>query len=171
MIKRYLECGKVVSTHGVRGEVKVQPWCDTPEFLLDFKTLYLEQGKKPVKVESARVHKGMVLLKVAGIDTLDGAVTLRGRILYIDREDAPVEEGRYFIQDLLGMTVLDADSGAVYGKLTDVIPTGANDVYEITTPEGKQLLAPAIPQVVVETDVAGRTMRIRPLKGLFDDAD
>ncbi|HHY52500.1 MAG TPA: 16S rRNA processing protein RimM [Clostridiales bacterium] len=171
MVKRYLECGKIVSTHGVRGEVKVQHWCDTPEFLLNFDTLYFEQGKQPVKVEGARVHKGMVLLKLAGIDTLDAAVTLRGRILYIDREDAPEEEGRYFIQDLLGMTVSDADSGVVYGKLTDVIATGANDVYEITTPEGKKLLAPAIPQVVVETDVAGGNLRIRPLKGLFDDAD
>lgn len=171
MVKRYLECGKIVSTHGVRGEVKVQPWCDTPDFLLNFKTLYLDQGSRPVKVEAARIHKGMVLLKVAEIDTLDAAVTLRGQILYIDREDAPPEEGRFFIQDLLGLTVVDADDDTIYGKLTDVIPTGANDVYEITTLEGKTLLAPAIPQVVVETDVAGGSLRIRPLKGLFDDAD
>lgn len=171
MLKRHLECGKIVSTHGVRGEVKVQPWCDTPEFLLDFGTLYLDGGSIPLQVEAARVHKGMVLLKAKGIDTLDAAAALRGRILYMDREDAPAEEGRFFLQDLLGMTVRDADSDEVYGKLTDIFFTGANDVYEITTPAGTRQLAPAIPQVVVETDIAGAVMRIRPLKGLFDDAD
>lgn len=171
MEKRYLECGKIVSTHGVRGEVKVQPWCDAPEFLLQFGTLYFGGGTAPVKVEGARVHKGMVLLKPQGVDTLDQAAALRGRVLYLDREDAPPEDGRYYIQDLLGIAVRDADTGAVYGTLTDVIATGANDVYEITTPAGKKLLAPAIPQVVLATDVAAGTMEIRPLKGLFADED
>lgn len=168
---QYLECGKIVSTHGVRGEVKVQPWCDTPDFLLDFSTLYLQKGGQPIQVEGMRIQKKMLLLKIQGIDTLDEAAALRGKVLYLDREDAPKEEGRYFIQDLIGLEVFDTDTGISYGRLTDVFPTGANDVYEITDEAGGKKLIPAIEQVVLETDLAGGRMRIRPLKGLFDDAD
>lgn len=170
MRKQYLECGKIVSTHGVRGEVRVMPWCDSPEYLCGFKTLYLQNGEKPLAVESARVNKTMVLLKIKGIDSLDDAVTLRGRVLYINRDDAP-DDGGVFIQDLIGIAVLDADSGKCWGKLTGVFATGANDVYTITDETGRERLVPAIPDVVVETDAEGGVMRIRPLKGLFEDAD
>ncbi len=170
MQKQYLECGKIVSTHGVRGELRVQPWCDSPEYICEFSTLYLQNGEKSLKVEQARVNKNVVLLKVAGIDTLDAAVTLRGRVLYINREDAPDDEGT-FIQDLIGLTVIDADSGKTWGKLTDVLSTGANDVYVLNCEDGVERLVPAIPDVIIETDVDGGTMKIRPLKGLFDDED
>jgi len=168
MLKRYLECGKIVSTHGVKGELKVQPWCDSAEFLLGFKTLYLESGKSALKVKSARIHKGMALLTFYGTESIDDAMKLRGKTLYIDREDAPPEDGRYYFQDLLGIGVEDADTGAFYGKITDIIETGANDVYEITGLGGKKLI-PAIPDVIVDTDAPGGKMRIRPLEGLFDD--
>lgn len=172
MRKAFLECGKVVSTHGVRGEVKVQPWCDSAEFLLHFKTLYLNRGERPLAVEGLRAHKGMALLKLYGIDSLEQAVTLRGKILYIDREDAPpAQDGEYFIQDLLGLAVRDADSGQAYGLLSDVFPTGANDVYEVTGADGRKHLIPAIRDVIVKTDVDGGVLLIRPLKGLFGDAD
>ena len=83
-------------------------------------------------------------------------------------EDAPNEEGVYFIQDLIGLEVLDVDTGKSYGKLTDVMQTGANDVYEVKDADGKTVLIPAIPDVVQETDLDGGVMRIRPLEGLFD---
>jgi len=168
MQKRYLECGKIVSTHGLRGEVRVQPWCDGPGFLLEFDTLYFDGGATPVTVEDARVHKNMLILKPQGVDDIDDAAALRGKVLYIDREDAPMEEGKHFIQDLLGLHVLDADTGQDYGKLTDVLHTGANDVYELTGEHGEKKLVPAIPDVVIETDIEGGTMRIRPLRGLFE---
>lgn len=187
MRKRYLECGKIVSTHGIKGELKVQPWCDGPEFLCGFDTLYIPKGNAlrsgaaldavdwpgcAVKVEGGRTNKNMVLLKLRSVDTLDDAVTLRGRIVYIDREDVPPdEEGTFFIQDLIGLEVRDADTGKVWGTLSDVFSTGANDVYAIAAEDGKQLLAPAIREVVVETNVEGGFMRIRPLEGLFDDPD
>ena len=170
MQKQYLECGKIVSTHGVLGELRVQPWCDSPDFLLGFETLYLDQGNKALPVERARVQKNMLLLKPKGVDCMDDAVALRGKILYIDRAEAPMDDGEHFVQDLIGLRVLDADTGEEYGKLSNVFFTGANDVYELTDQSGKKKLIPAIKDVVLETDVAGGVMRIRPLKGLFDDA-
>ena len=97
MKKKFLEIGKIVTTHGVMGEVKVYPWCDTPDFLTGFSTLYFHKGKDPVAVQQARVHKNMVLLKLQGTDTLEAAQALRNQILYADRADMPLEEGEYFI--------------------------------------------------------------------------
>ena len=168
MKKKFLEIGKIVTTHGVVGEVKVYPWCDTPDFLTGFSTLYFHKGKDPVLVQQARVHKNMVLLKLQGTDTLEAAQALRNQILYADRADMPLEEGEYFIQDLIGLTVVDADTGEEYGVLSQVSPTGANDVYHVRTPQ-REVLIPAIAQVIVETAVEDGVMRIRPLKGLFDD--
>lgn len=171
MIKKYLETGKIVALHGVRGEVRVQPWCDTPDFLLDFERLYTGAGSCFFDVESSRAHKNMVIMKLAGVDTPEQAAKLRGTVLYIDRDDAPLDEGDYFVQDLIGLEVRDADTGETYGTLTQVSQTGANDVYHILFGDGKERLIPAIPQVVLDIDPAGGAMLIRPLKGLFDDED
>ena len=171
MQKRYLECGKIVSTHGLRGELRVQPWCDGPGFLLEFSSFYLDSGTTSVEVEGARAHKNMLILKLKGVDCIDTGAAMRGKILYIDREDAPpMEEGEHFIQDLLGLRALDADTGREYGRITDVLHTGANDVYELTGEQREKKLVPAIPDVIIEIDLEGGVMRIRPLKGLFDDA-
>ena len=170
MLKQYLETGKIVTTHGLKGEVKVYPWCDDAEELLDFDVLYLNKGKTALEVEDAWVQNGnMVIMKFAGIDVIEKAQELRGKVLYIDRDDVELEEGQHFVQDLLGMEVVDADDGHVYGKLTDVSKTGANDVYHITFPDGKVRLIPKIPQVVIDIDVEAEKMTIRPLEGLFDD--
>lgn len=169
--KRFLETGKIVTTHGIAGEVRVYPWCDAPDFLLGFDTLYLDRGRQPVQVENARVHKNIVILKLAGVDTMDDALLLRNKILYIDRDDVELEEGEYFVQDLIGLAVLDADTGREYGTLTEVSQTGANDVYHIRRDGGPERLIPAIPDVVVQTDIDGGRMLIRPLKGLFEDED
>ncbi len=172
MRKRYLECGKIVSAHGIAGEFKVQPWVDSPGELEGVSALYLdEQGEQPLRILRARVHKGMLLFSAEGIGTVDEAVRLRGRVLYLDRNDLPLSPGEFFIQDLLGACVADADSGEEYGTLCDVSKTGANDVYHVLFPDGKERLVPVIPQVVVETDPEAGLIKIRPLKGLFDDED
>ncbi len=169
MKKRYLECGKLVSTHALLGEMKLQPWSDSAEFLLDFKTLYLKNGEEALEVVSARVHKGMLLVKFKGYEDINKAQTLRGSVVYIDREDDHLAEGDYYIQDLIGLDVYDIDNGKLYGKLVDVSETGANDVYHIEFGNGKIQLIPAIPQVVLEIDLDNNKMAIRPLEGLFDD--
>ncbi len=171
MIKDYLEIGEITGTHGVRGEMRVNPWCDTPGFMSAFKTLYLdEKGEKPVKV-SARPHGNIALIRMEGIDTVEQARKLRGCVLWMKRSDAHLPEGRYFIAELTGCSVFDADNPSLcYGILTDVSETGANDVWHITK-DSKEYLIPAIPDVVIETDVAAGRILIRPLKGIFDDED
>ena len=166
-MKQYLEIGKIVSVFGLKGEIKVQPWCDSPELLCEFDTLYWKSGT-PVKVERARVQKNIVVMKLEECDTVEAAQKLRGRVLYMDRNDVELEEGAYFVQDLIGMKVIDAESGEEYGELTEVSETGANDVYHIKSSEGKMYYIPAIPDVVKETDVEGQLMKITPLAGLFD---
>lgn len=167
MKKRFLECGKIVAAHGLRGEVKVQPWCDGPEALLPIGTFYLDKGAVPKKAERCRVQKNMVLLKLEGVDTPEAAQALRGRVLWLDREEDTLAEGQYYIQDLIGLSVEDADTGEVYGILRDVTETGANDVYHVAFPDGRVQLIPAIPQVVERIDIDGGKMLIRPLEGLF----
>ncbi len=171
MKKQYLEIGKIVNVHGLGGVVKVMPWCDSAEFLCEFDTLYRGKQHTPVEIERASVQKNMVLMKIAGVDTPEAANALRNTVLYMDRNDVELDEDTFFVQDLLGMTVQDADSGKVYGKLKEVLQTGANDVYEIEAPSGKSLLVPVIPQVVLSHDFETNTVTIRPLEGLFDDAD
>lgn len=166
MRKEFLECGKIVAPQGLRGEVRVEPWCD-PGFLAEFRVLYLNGS--PVKVEKARVQKNMVIIKLEGPETRDEALALRGKLLYLHRNDADLEEGEYFVQDLIGCAVVDADTGKDYGAVYDVRPTGANDVYYLRDPSGKERLVPAIPDVVLEKDIDGGIIKIRPLEGLFDE--
>ncbi len=171
MRKQFLECGKIVTTQGIKGEVRVQPWCDSPDFLLGFDTLYLDSGRSPLVVERSRVQKNVVVFKFKGTETVEEAVTLRGKVLYLDRADVPMEDGEYFVQDLIGCTVLDADTGRDYGKIYDVCPTGANDVYYLKDEAGTERLVPAIPDVVLSRDLDAGVVTIRPLEGLFDDED
>lgn len=172
MEKPFLEAGQCVGTHGVRGEVKICPWCDSPDFLRRFTTLYLDDaGKTALKVQRLRVHKNMVLGLFEGVNTVEKAQALRGKTVYISRAEADLPEGKWFVQDLLGCKVKDIDSGAEYGTLTEVIPgAGANDVWAVKRANGETVLVPAIPDVVLETDVAAGIVRIRPLRGLFDGA-
>ena len=169
-MEQYLEIGKVVSTHGLRGELRVDPWCDSPQFLCQFKTLYLKKGETKLSV-SSRPHKTIAIVKAKGIDTIEEAEKLRGRVLYINRSDARLAPGEYFIHDLMGLDVIDIDTSKSYGKITDVLKTGANDVYQVTDEKKKDYLIPVIDDVVKEIDINGGKVLIKPLKGIFDDED
>lgn len=172
MLRKYLEAGKIVGTHGIKGELRVEPWCDSAEFLTRFSTLYWDGGTQSVQVLGARVHKNQALLRLDGVTTVEQADVLRGRVLFINREDAVLPKGAHFIQDLVGARVLDAqDESTCYGTLTQVFQTGANDVYEVTDKDKRQYLVPVIPQVVKEIDVIQNVVKIKPLKGIFDDED
>lgn len=170
MIKQYLEIGNISSTHGVRGEVRVNPWCDSPEFMKRFKTLYFDdKGEKPVKVTACRPHGTVVILKLDGVDTVEQAQKLRGKTLFMNRSDARIPRDSWFIQDLIGCTVYDTDDNSkVYGKITDVSQTGANDIWFIEN-AGREYIIPAIKDVVISVDAANNAVYIRPLKGIFDD--
>lgn len=170
MKKDFLEVGEIVGTHGVHGEMRVNPWCDSPAFLKKFKKLYLdEKGEKNLNVKSAREHGNVALLVVDGIDTVEKAQAMRSKILYIKRDDARLQKGNYFIAELIDCTVYDADDESIiYGIISDVSETGANDVWHIEK-EGREYLIPAIKDVVVSVDVEEGKILIRPLKGIFDD--
>lgn len=167
MKKQYLEAGKIVTTHGIKGEVKIMPYTDYPELLCEFDRLFLGKNHEEINVERSRVFKNMVIAKLEGYDTPEAAEKLRNKILYMHRDDLELDEDTYFIQDLIGIEVSDADSGFVYGKITDVMQTGANDVYVIQGKD-REYLVPAIPEVVITTDIDENTMTIRPLEGLFE---
>jgi 16S rRNA processing protein RimM len=162
-----LEIGKITSVFGIKGEVKVQPWCDSPELLCEFDTLHWKSGTE-VNIEYSRVQKNMVIMKIEGVNDADSAQKLRNRVLYMNRDDLVLDDGCYFIADLIGMTVSDSKTGETYGTLCDVTETGANDVYHIKTDDGKTLLIPAIPEVVDRVDTENKIMLITPLEGLFD---
>ncbi len=171
MKKKYLEVGKIVGTHGLKGEVRIEPWCDSPEFLARFRRLYDKDGKE-IKVRSARAHKNITIVLLEGVSSIEEADLLRGRIVYINRDDVRLPEGVCFVQDLIGLDAEDADSGEFYGKVTDVIQTGANDVYQITK-DGRDYLIPKIPDVVSQVDIDGGKILINTkiVGGLFDDED
>lgn len=170
MIKEFLAVGQIVGTHGVRGELRVNPWADSPDFLKQFKTLYFDvEGKQMIKVISARPHGNIVLMKLEGIESVEAASALRNKRLYMRRTDAKLADGAYFIEELIGCDVLDVDDeGICYGKVSDVSETGANDVWHIKK-DDKEYLIPAIPSVVINVDVEKNTVLIRPMKGIFDD--
>ncbi len=170
MIKEFLEGGKIVGTHGVRGEMRVECWCDSPQFLAQFKTLYFDNGAVTIKVKS-RAHKNMVLMKMPEVDTIEQADLYRGKVLYIKRSDIKLEKGVNFVQDMIGLEVVDSHTNEVYGKITDVLHTGSNDVYEMKDKDGKAFYIPAIPDIIDEIDIKGEKLFITPMKGLFSDED
>ena len=167
--KLFLEVGEIVGTHGVRGELRLQPWADSPAQLASLKTLYFDGGARAVKVR-CRAHKNLLLVLMDGVNTVQEAAVLRGTVLYAHREDFKLPKGRYFVQDLIGMAVVDDRTNERYGTLTQVSETGANNVYHMDK-DGKEVLIPAIPDVVRRIDAEADEVRIIPIKGLFDDED
>ncbi|MCM1314667.1 MAG: ribosome maturation factor RimM [Muribaculaceae bacterium] len=165
MKKEYLEAGKIVNTHGIRGEIKIMPYTDVPELLCEFDRLFL--NKQEIFIERSRVAKNMVIAKLEGVDTPEQAEKLRNKILYMHRDDLELDDDTYFIQDLIGIEVKDVETGVIYGKIVDVMQTGANDVYVIKGSD-REYLIPAIADVVVSTDIDNNVMTIKVLDGLFD---
>lgn len=166
----YLELGKIVSTHGVKGELRVQYWCDSPEFFKSFDRVYLgKNGADERYVVSARPHGNIMLLTLEGVDDLDKANALRGRTVYVKREDAPLPSGRYFIAELIGCAVRDFDDhDTVYGVVKDVTNTGASDIWHIEK-DGELYLLPSIPEIVKEVDVENNVAFIKPIPGIFGE--
>ena len=158
----FLEAGKIVNTHGVRGEVRLQPWADSPDFLASFERLFIEGS--PVRVLSSRVHKGCVIAALDGVSDLEGAIRLKNKTVYISRDDVDLEEGRHFVADLIGLRAVDAETGADIGKVSDVLSLPANNVYVIVGE--REILIPAVPQFVEELDIAGGYIRFRLIEGM-----
>lgn len=148
--KKYLECAKIVNTHGVKGAVKLENYTDAPEVLAKLRNVYLsENGEyRKMKVVRASVQKTMVIATIEGIDTVEAAIALKNKILYADREDFRLGDGDYFVADILGMNVVDFESGAVYGTLSEVLAPAGQQVYVVKKPDGKTFMIPCVPAFV-----------------------
>ncbi len=158
-----IKIGRIVNAHGIRGEVRVLPRNCDPAFLTHFDTFLLDGV--PVQPTANHVHKSMVLMKFPGVDDMDAALALKGKDLFIRRADAQLEEGEYFDDELLGLEVLDAATGAPLGKLVKVEPYPAHQVY--TVQGEKTYLIPAVPGAFIESvDMEGGVMRVHVWEGM-----
>ena len=169
-MEKYLRVGVITSPHGVRGEVKVYPTTDDAMRFkkLDHVILDLGRGEsRELKIRQVKFFKNMVILKFDGVDTMNEVEGWRQKDLLITRDQAvPLQEDEFFITDLIGLTVV-TDEGDTLGTLTDVMETGANDVYCVKTPEGKELL-PAIHNCILDVDLDKEEMLVHVLPGLLD---
>ena len=161
--------GVISSTHGLKGEVKVYPTTDDMERFLDLETVFLDTGRgyEELTIENVKFFKNQVILKFEEFDDIDEAGQYKGRDLLIDRADAvELDENENFIGDLIGMKVIE-EGGRPLGGLTEVLITGANDVYVVQGADGKEILLPAIPSCILEVDVEQGTMTVRVPEGLL----
>lgn len=169
-MEKYLEAGMIVNTHGVRGDIKAESWCDSPAVLAGLPTIYLKKSDGsllPLKVTKGSVHKGMALLKLEGIDDINDAVRFKNMVIWADREDIPAREGSYFIADLIGLPVIDADNDEiVYGKVKNVTEIGGRQLYEVET-EGGIKLIPAVKEFIIRIDPE-KGVYLRPIEGLLE---
>lgn len=163
-----LEVGQIVNTYGIKGFVKVVPLVDNNNQFKDFKVLYIQEKKKlkELYVEEVKFSKNLVLLKFKGIDTIEQAEELRNIYLQAKRSDIKLEKGAHFIVDLIGLEVHTED-GKLLGKLKEVLQPGANDVYIVEDESKKEILLPAIPDVIKKIDIEGNKMIVKLLEGLI----
>ena len=166
--KKYLECGKIVNTHGVKGAVKLESWCNTPEDLADLERLFIQNGTqmKELTVKHTSVFKQFVIAELEGVNDFDAALALKNTVVYASREDFVLDDGDYFIADIIGLPVIDVNTNTVYGKLSDVINRGASDIYVIKTENGERMM-PAVDEFVKKTDLE-KGIFIAPIEGMFD---
>lgn len=171
MKKTYLKIGKIVGSHGIKGMTRIECWCDSPEFLCKFKRLFTaESAQSVLNIEKASPHKNIALVKFKNINTIEEAELMRGKVLYIMRDDVKLEKGRYFIEEILGVKVFDKETDVFYGEIVDISPTGANDIWHIKNND-KEFLFPSVPDFVDSVDIEKETAYIIPPKGIFDDED
>ena len=157
----FLEAGEIVTTHGVRGEMKVLPWADGPDFLCDFSRVRI--SGREYEVESCRVQKSCNLLKIKGVDTMEAAQAMRGKVVEIYRCDAPAD--LIFAAELIGMTVMS--EGKEVGKLTDVLDYPGNKVYVVKGE--KEYMIPAVKAFVLLTDIENNVMQVKLIEGMRTD--
>ncbi len=169
MRKDYLECGIIVNTHGVRGEIKLQSLCDSPEVLASLERVFMKKGDKYIEKEITRasVFKQFVIMGIEGISDIDAAAALKGTTVYASREDFELDDGTYFIADIEGLPVIDNTSGEKYGNVKEVINRGAHDIYVVSTPWGEKLI-PVVDEFVKRVDIDSGVY-IETIPGLIKD--
>ena len=160
-MREYVEAGRIVNTHGVAGEVKIEVWLDSPEFFRTFKRLYI--GGEEKKILSARTHKQFVIARLAGVDELGAAMALKGKIVEILRADAHLKDGEFFVQDILGFRVVD-EEGREVGTLVDAEETPASMIY-VVKGESEHLI-PAVKEFILGIDAEKEEIRVHLIGGM-----
>ena len=165
--KAYLEVAKIINTHGVRGAVKLDLWCDGPQTFKKIKKVFLANGTE-YEVSDVKTVGAFAVCSLSGVTTVEDAIKLKNKIIFAKREDIPLPKGAHFICDLIGLPVKDAATGEVYGTLTDVTCPALQEIYEITTPGGAKVLMPSVPQFIasIDTDDA---VYVTPIEGFFGE--
>ena len=169
----YIEAGKITSAHSFSGEAKIQSWCDTPGFLLRFGVFYLdESGENRLFVDKMRVAGNQLIASFAGVESFEAVSKLKNKILYAKKQDAKLEEGTYFVSDMIGLPVFDAGTGEKYGTLSDVFDNGAGDIYVVKTEtiekngKNKEVMLPNVPAFVKKANLA-EGIFVTPIEGMF----
>ena len=165
---KYIECGKIINTHGCRGAVKAESWCNTEDDLASLKRVFIKVNSEyeEYKVKKTSIFKQFVIFELKGLDDMDQAMLLKNKTLYARRDDFDLDDGEYFLVDMIGLSVIDADSGTVYGKLSQIINRGASDIYVISTERGERMI-PAVDQFIISVDI-NKGIFVRPIEGMLD---
>lgn len=166
--KLYIECGKIINTHGCRGGVKAESWCNSEDDLAELTRVFLKDGAQYVeyKVLKSSVFKQFVILELSGIDDMDKAMLMKNKTLYAAREDFDLSEGEFFLADMIGLDVIDADTQVKYGTLKEIINRGASDIYVVLTENGERMI-PAVDEFVISVDIE-KGVFVRPIEGMLD---
>ena len=160
-MKEFLDCGEIVNTHGIHGEVRIVPWADSPDFICRFSTLYVDGNARNVR--SSRVHKGSVITALEGVDTVEQAMALKGKTVQIRREDAKLPDGTFFLADIIGLDVVD-EAGNKLGILREVLSPSRQQVYVVAGE--REIMIPAVPEFVLETNIQGGYLKVWLIEGM-----
>ena len=160
-MKQYVEAGRIVNTHGINGEVKIEVWLDSPAFFKTFKRLFINGAEK--RILSAREHKQFIIARLEGVEDINAAMALKGKTVEILRADARMKDGEFFVQDILGFTVVDED-GHTVGKLVDAFETPASMLY-VVRGESEHLI-PAVREFILGIDAEKEQIRVHLIEGM-----
>lgn len=166
--KQYIECGKIINTHGCRGAVKAESWCNSEEDLASLGRIFLKNGDsfEEYKVEKASIFKQFVIFELDKVKDMDKAMLLKNNTVFALREDFNLEEGEFFLVDMIGLDVIDKNTGKIYGKLKEIINRGASDIYVVSTPDGEAML-PAVDEFIASVDIE-KGIFVTPIDGMFN---
>lgn len=166
--KNYIECGRIINTHGCKGDVKAEAWCNSEKDLSSLKRVFfIENGTfTEHTVLNSSIFKQFVILSLSDIDDMDKAMSLKQKTIYAKREDFKLSDGEFFLVDMIGLDVFDADTGKKYGTLKDIINRGASDIYVVKTDAGEGMI-PAVDEFIVSVDI-GKGIFVRVIEGMFD---
>ena len=170
MKKEFLECGKIVGAHGVKGLAKVESWCDSPKILAAQKRVFLAEkdgSYKEVGIESASVSKDLVLISLSGISDREQVQGMKNTVLYLKREDIPLKRGAVLLADIIGLDVIDVDTGINYGRVKDITDAPRSRIYVIEAHDGREVLIPDVKEFIKEIKTEEGVF-IRPIPGFFD---